>query len=79
MDYSILRLPITRRRRAGALDVRITVKETTMQNHTGHTLGMPAKPDAAKPSTPAKPDPHAGHDMSKPQKPGTPPKGAEKK
>ncbi len=44
-----------------------------MHNHTGPDPKKPAKP---KPSTK---DPHAGHDMGKPEKPGTPQKGTKKK
>ncbi|MEP6574339.1 MAG: hypothetical protein ABJD11_16690 [Gemmatimonadota bacterium] len=50
-----------------------------MTDHTGHTPNQPAKPEPATKNTPAaKPDPHAGHDMGKMGKAGTPPKGAEK-
>ncbi|MEP7344219.1 MAG: hypothetical protein ABI877_03075 [Gemmatimonadaceae bacterium] len=61
-----------------------------MHDHAGHTLGMPMTSDAAKQSTPttpntaekkapAKPDPHAGHDMGKSDKSGSSQKGVEKK
>ncbi len=54
-----------------------------MRDHAGHTPGMPEKPDAVQPSAPAKsdaatpgarakPDPHAGHDMGKSEKPENP-------
>ncbi|MEO7665967.1 MAG: hypothetical protein ABIU97_02930 [Dehalococcoidia bacterium] len=45
-----------------------------MHDHDAQASGMPAKDAAAKPSAPAKPDPHAGHDMGKMDKPMTPPK-----
>ncbi len=57
-----------------------TIKEITMSDHTEHTPNQPAKPESSPKSAPAaKPDPHAGHDMGKMDKAGTPQKGAEKK
>ena len=59
-----------------------------MHDHAGHTpqIEMPEKPDAGKKNTPAKPsstpaapDPHAGHDMGKSEKPITAPKGPDPK
>ena len=50
-----------------------------MHDHPGHTAGMPEKPETAKPATPAKADPHAGHDMGKTDKPVASPKDAAKK
>ena len=59
--------------------------------HSGHTGGMPSTTDAAKQTAPAKPDsapqatpakgnPHTGHDMGKAAIPATPPqKGSDKK
>ena len=54
-----------------------------MQDQTRFTAKKAAKPQPTTkgtPATPVKPDPHAGHDMSKPmpQKPATPPKAAGK-
>ena len=50
-----------------------------MADHAGQTPNKPAKPEPSTKSasaTPARPDPHAGHDMGKPV---TPAKGAGKK
>ena len=54
-----------------------TVEETNMNHHTEHRQGNKEKPESPKkvaPAKPVSPDPHAGHDMSKPMKPGIPQK-----
>ena len=48
-----------------------------MSHCTEHRQGNKEKPESPKkvaPAKPVSPDPHAGHDMSKPMKPGIPQK-----
>ncbi len=59
-----------------------TEKEIIMNDHCGHGNHAPAK--AGSPSknttpTPVIPDPHAGHDMGKPETPAVPGQPADKK
>ena len=49
-----------------------------MQDHSNHTPAKPPPASKGAPAKPAQPDPHAGHDMSKPQPPATPQKGTPK-
>lgn len=53
-----------------------------MHQHAGHTSNKTAKSEPSTkgtPITPAKTDPHAGHNMGKSEKPATPRKSPEKK
>ena len=50
-----------------------------MADHTQDSPGTSPKPDPVKQPRPGAPDPHAGHDMGKMGKPGTPPKGGDGK